>query len=108
MASTDEDVYWKSQTVPTIKQYLKDRGVSAGKRKKAELIALAVKAQKLQLETTENDSVADFQMQISDGQYYNTILNLTIADLLEHIKYTVIHEVMFLDQMPFGVGSLSI
>ena len=49
MASTDEDVYWKSQTVPTIKQYLKDRGVSAGKRKKAELIALAVKAQKLQL-----------------------------------------------------------
>ena len=69
MASTDEDVYWKSQTVPTIKQYLKDRGVSAGKRKKAELIALAVKAQKLQLETTENDSVADFQRQISDGQY---------------------------------------
>ena len=50
------EAFWQKQTVPAIKKYLKEHGATAVKRKKAELIGLAVKARKLNLEPVGNGS----------------------------------------------------
>ena len=59
MAASEDvgEAFWQKQTVPVIKKYLKDHGVTAGKRKKAELIELAVKARKLNLEPVGNGAL---------------------------------------------------
>ena len=40
------EVFWRKQTVPAINKYLKDHGIPFGKRRKPELIGLAVRVRK--------------------------------------------------------------